>query len=105
MNDKGYMRRPGLQEAVGPVSSSSPLSSAHSSGSSLHNSDEDAEIDRIQPELVTSELLEIGRESPVHSHELDESGFVTPTVEDSDKLEILDYGESHCNIQSIIMSS
>lgn len=91
MNDKGYMRRPGLQEAVGPVSSSSPHSSAHSSGSSLHNSDEDAEIDRIQPELVTSELLEIGRESPVHSHELDEGGFVTPTVEDSDKLEILDY--------------
>ena len=102
-NDKGYMRRPGLQEVVGPALSSSPRFSAHS-GDASHNFDKDAETDRIQPELMTSESLESGRESPAHSHELDKSGYVTPTVEELDKLEVLEHGESHSTTQSITWS-
>lgn len=104
MNDKGYMRRPVLQEVVGPVLSSSPGFSAHSDDASSHNSDEHTETDHTQPELTTSELLGSGGQSPVHNHELDASGYVTPTVEDSDKLEVLEHGESHDKLQNITIS-
>ena len=104
MNDTGYMRPRGLEQVVGLVSSSSAHFSAHSGDASSHDSDEDAEGDHIQPELMTSESLESGRESPVHSHELNMSGYVSPTVEELDKVEISEHGESPINVHSMIMS-
>lgn len=91
INDKGYMRRPGLQGVVLPVSCSSPRFSAHSHDASSQGSDFDAETDHFQPESVKAEKLESSRESPVHNDEYDNSGSVTPTVED--KLGTLQHGE------------
>lgn len=104
INDEDSTRRSGLQEAVGLVSSSSSRFSEHSGDDFSHSSDDDAKVEHTQPELMKSEMPESSRESPVHSYGLDKSGSVAPTVEDSDKLEMLQHGESHCNVQSMFMS-
>lgn len=86
INDKGYMRRPGLQRAIVPVSCSSPRFFAHSGDASLQYSDFDAETDHFEPELVKAEKLESSRESPVDNDGYDNSERVTPRVVDSGKL-------------------
>jgi len=103
INDKGYMRPPGLQGVVVPVSCSSPRFSAHSGDASPQYSDFDVETDHFESELVKVEKLESSRESPVHNDEYDNSGRVTARVVDPEKLETLQHGESHSNFQSVSM--
>lgn len=104
LSDKDCMLRPGLQGVVVPVTCTSPLNSVHSGDTPSQSSDFNAEADHFQSNLTSAEILESNRGSPVHNDGVDMSRHITPTVEDSDNLEMLQHGESHSSVQSMPMS-